>query len=132
MRFESQVIKDGAKNFSLMVKGIVTHNFVITPIIDLDKVQSPRENWKGLRLDSAIWLIEEKMGLHLWWESEQTEKSLIFPMESRNSVRFDEGIPSPRVADGWSKKLYLSSYNVDLPPLQSTKSFFILLDFDKQ
>ena len=100
------------------------------PILELDKLEPPREGWKGLRLDSAVWAIQEKMGLYLWWEDPKGEEALVLPMESRNSVRFDEGIPSPRVENGWAGKMYLSSFRCEDGPLP--KGFFVLLDFDKQ
>jgi len=125
-----QLIKEGPKNLSVLVRGITKKDFTPVPILELDKLEPPREGWKGLRLDSAVWAIQEKMGLYLWWEDPKGEEALVLPMESRNSVRFDEGIPSPRVENGWAGKMYLSSFRCEDGPLP--KGFFVLLDFDKQ
>lgn len=126
-----QMIKEGEKNFSVMIKGFCKEDFSSVPVIDIEKLKPPTSGWKGVRLDSAVWAIQEKMGLYLWWEKEVTEDTFLLPLESRNGMRFDEGIPSPRVKDGWGKKIWLSGFNVNIAPA-GVKSFFILLDFDKQ
>src|ERR1700730_3915732 len=125
-----QIIKDGPKNLSLLVKGVVKKDFEPTPILELSKLTPTREGWKGLRLDSAVWVVQEKMGLPLWWEEPKSEAALVVTMESRNSMRFDEGIPSPRIEKGWSGNMYLSSFGCENGPLP--KGFCVLLDFDKQ
>jgi hypothetical protein len=124
----TQIIKEGEKNLSVLIKGMARADFEPAPILDVAKLKPPREGWKGLRLDSAVWAVQEKMGLYLWWGKPDGEGSLVMPMESRNSVRFDEGIPSPRIESGWKGILYLSSFNCQMVP----KGFFVLLDFDKQ
>lgn len=129
---EIQLIKDGAKNFSVMVKGWAQKDFNPIPIIDIEKLAKPTAGWKGVRLDSLTWAIQEKMGFHLWWEDGFKESDLILPLESRNSMRFDEGIPSPRVGDGWKRKIWLSSFKCLTNDPELAKHFFILLDFDKQ
>ena len=126
----TQVIKDGQKNFSILIKGGVKGDFSATPILDISKLSAPATGWKGLRLDAAVWAIQEKMGMNLWWNNPESEADLVFPMESRNSMRFDEGIPSPRIADSWRGIMYLSSFRTTEIP--GPKTFFILLDFDKQ
>jgi hypothetical protein len=123
-------IRDGQKNVRLVIKGIALKDLEPTPILDIRKLMVPPGGWKGLRLDSAVWTVQEKMGLALWWSNPAEEGDLVFPMESRNSVRFDEGLSSPRIEEGWSGILYLSSFNVEGAP--SPKRFFVLLDFDKQ
>jgi hypothetical protein len=121
-----QVIKDGPKNLSVLVRGLIRRDFKPTPIVELDKLTAPREGWKGLRLDSAVWAIQEKMGLYLWWEDGD---GFVLPMESRNAMRFDEGISSPRIENGWKGKVWLSSFKCDESRIMG---FFVLLDFDKQ
>jgi len=126
-----QILKDTEKNLSLIVRGFARSNFGPELILDLEKARAPREGWKGVRLETIVWLIEEKMGLYLLWGDEIGHVAI--PMESRNSLRFDEGYPSPRVADGWKKKLYISSFNFTKDnPSSQLKSFFLLIDLDKQ
>ena len=127
-----QLIKDGAKNFSVLIKGWVTRDFNPVSIIDIEKLEKPTAGWKGVRLDSVVWAVQEKMGFHLWWEKGVKEETLILPLESRNSMRFDEGIPSPRVVDGWGKQIWLSSFKALSNDPELAKHFVILLDFDKQ
>lgn len=130
-----QVLKEGPKNLSILVKGIVTEDFGPLEVLDISKLSKPSEGWKGLRLDSAVWLIQEKMTLSLWWDAHKEgdvyttkEEDLALVMESRNSVRYDEGIPSPRITDKWPGKLYISgARNMD-----AVKHFTVVLDFDKQ
>lgn len=125
----TRILRDGQKNCSILVKGFVREDFNPTPFLDISNLEKPREGWKGLRLDSAVWTIQEKMGLYLWWSEPEGEESFIFPMESRNSARFDEGLPSPRVDKGWRGILYVSSFQAGVGP---PKSFMFILDFDKQ
>jgi len=128
-----QILKDTEKNLSLIVRGFARSNFGPELILDLEKVRAPREGWKGVRLETTVWLIEEKMGLYLLWGDQISEENLAIPMESRNSLRFDEGYPSPRVADGWGRKLYVSSFNFTKDNSSNQlRSFFLLIDLDKQ
>lgn len=126
-----QTIKDGEKNVSILVKGFTDTDFSPLDILDLEKVKSPSAGWKGIRLDSITWVLQEKMTMFLRWENDGEESSLLLPLESRNSMRFDEGIPSPRIEKGWTKRVWLSAINVK-SPAAGFKAFFILLDFDKQ
>lgn len=73
-----------------------------------------------LKLTSALWLIEEKMGFYLCWDF----GSVIMPMESRNSIRFDQAIPCP---DKWQGTLWLKPFKF-IPPAMA---FLVVLDFDK-
>jgi hypothetical protein len=126
-----RTIKEGEKNFSVSVTGFTRDDFKRVPIIDIEKFKAPTSGWKGVRLDSITWAIQEKMGMYLRWEDDDKETSLILPLESRNSMRFDEGIPSPRINEGWTKRIWLSGFNTNIAPA-GAKSFFLLLDFDKQ
>jgi hypothetical protein len=75
----------------------------------------------GLKLSSLVWLIEEKMGLYLMRNREE----VWIPMESRNSIRFEHGLP----VEGES--LWLCPFaNSDLGGSPS-RSFFLVMDFDK-
>jgi len=76
---------------------------------------------KGLKLSSLVWLIEEKMGLHICQKSGE----MWIPMESRNSVRFDHGLP---VEDD---VLYLHPFSNNDLGGRLTRSFFLVMDFDK-
>lgn len=122
-----KITKDGEKNLTVLIKGIITEDFGRTPIVDLAKLKQPYEGLKGIRLDSVVWVIQEKLGLTLWWD-ESGEDSMAMPMESRNSMRFDEGVESPRIREGWPGKLWLSSFNCNGGP----KKFLVILQFDKQ
>jgi hypothetical protein len=130
-----QIIKDGEKNFSVLVKGVVSTEGDLGVIVDVSKLAPPRAGFKGLRLDSAAWAIQEKMGLHLWWEASKEEKDFLLVMESRNGMRFDEGIPSPRIdKDKWGGQIHLSCFRLtdsSTGPIDE-KYFILLLDFDKQ
>jgi hypothetical protein len=85
---------------------------------------TPVQMSKGLKLSSALWIVQEKLTLHLWW----SEDDYLFPMESRNSARFDSCIKPP---DEWNGIIYLSSSNWGVPPTPGGKRFFVILDFDR-
>lgn len=126
----ARVLKDGQRNCSVLVKGFVTADFDPTPVLDIKRLETPREGWKGLRIDSVVWVVQEKMGLHLWWQFPEGEEDLIWTMESRNSARFDDGVPSPRVEKGWGGILHLSSFRVAEGTVP--KGYMVILDLDKQ
>ena len=129
-----QILREGGKNLSLLAKGFATEDFGPDLLFDLTKLTPPREGWKGLRLDSAAWLIQEKMGLYLWWSAQAREEDLALVMESRNGLRLDEGIPTPRFGEEWAGKMFLSSFRTQDPPCsdRAPKTFILLLEFDKQ
>ena len=104
---------DAAKNTKVIIKGVLEQELELTTVL------------KGLphsKLMSAIWMVQEKMGFTLWWD----EKSLIMPMESRNSFRLDRGWEPPKE---WKGELLLASYGFSNGP--TPKHFVIELDFDK-
>lgn len=120
-------VRDSTKNLIVQVSGFVEADTGPKCILDLDSpsILAPKEGWKGLRLDAAVWALQEKMGFLLSWDT--TDEGMCLVLESRNSMRFDQGVHSPRVRDGWEKMLYLSAFKVD-----ERKAFFLILDFDKQ
>jgi|SRR5580700_639201 hypothetical protein len=122
-------IKDGPKNLTVLVKGISRESFGPELVFDLAKLQKPREGWKGLRLDSAIWIIQEKGGIGLWWGQDWSEENFFLLMESRNSFRPDTGISSPRMDDGWGGKLFATGAN---RIAGAGMAYFFSLDFEKQ
>lgn len=76
---------------------------------------------QGLKLSSLVWLIEEKMGLYLM----QNREEVWIPMESRNSIRFDHGLP---VA---GSTLWLRAFANSPLGENPKRSFFLIMDFDK-
>jgi hypothetical protein len=106
-------VAGGGKNVTFHVTGILTGEMTFEEIaIDRDK--------KDVKLASLVWLIQEKLGLVLWWD----KKTEVLPMESRNSVRFDTSLRPP---EGWDGSIYLTSFGFAAPK----KLFFLVLDFDR-
>lgn len=123
-----QITKDGPKNCSILIKGFADLRTPDEKILDLTDLTPPNQGWKGLRLDSVVWIIEEKMGVRLWWGADQTEGNFILTCESRNFLRTDEGVPSPRIDRGWKGELWMSVFKAET----ERKGFLLILDFDKQ
>lgn len=122
MRAEAVILADGSKNCTVKVTGWIDATPGQIIVLNLDDLKGTPA---GLRLDSVIWLIEEKAGLTLWWGLKNPpEEKLILPMESRNSLRFD------RPLDGPKDLIYIKIKTAKLEP--TPKAFFLLLDFDKQ
>jgi len=109
---------DGSKNVTVLVKGILDEEQRLTPILLTEKLSGQP---KKMKLTDALWLVQEKMGIALWWKKDD----LILPMESRNSIRLDRGWDSP--AD-WQGIILLSSFNWS----QYHKYFTLEVSFDKQ
>jgi len=108
-------VSGGHKNITLQIHGEAPGAHLEAETIETGE--------KSLRLESAIWVVREKLGIELRWSDEEP---LIF-MESRNTVRFDIGLHSPKEWDG---KLLLMTHNWDKPD-DEDKQFLIVLDFDK-
>lgn len=107
-------VSGGQRNVTYQIRGFVSGQNLVQTAIKMDR---------GLKMSSALWIVQEKMVLNLSWNEEE----LLFPMESRNAARFDQNIQPP---DGWNGTMYLSSQGWDSPnPIG--KSFLIVLDFDR-
>lgn len=112
----SRVLADGNKNHTVLVTGALEADLLEPAVV----VTMPSPS---LKLSSAIWLIQEKLGLILWWRGEE----LLFPMESRNSVRFDRSLDAPK---DWDGRVLMTSFGFK-SNAYSPKHFTLLLDFDK-
>lgn len=127
MAFSTKIIGDSSKNCRVHVAGFIIKDITDEDpavILDLDKLKDCPQN---LRLDSLWWLIEEKMGLRLWWKP----GCLLLPLESRNNLRFDTPLSSKDFAPpGWCRKLYLSSHDAGSGTTK-LKYFNIGLDMEK-
>lgn len=128
MAFSTLVLADSDKNVKIHVRGFFTETLQdkdAAVVLDLDKLIGQP---KGLRIDSFWWLLEEKMGLRLWW----SPGKLLIPMESRNGFRPDTPFSSAVLAsDKWERKLYLSSHSVE-SGLTKIKYFSFGFDAEKQ
>jgi hypothetical protein len=113
---------DGNKNVTARVTGIV---YTDQEPIELLDVSSLKGNPQGLRFDSVLFALQEKMGVLLWWGKGE---DLILPLESRGNFRFDSPINSPRRDSGWDGKIWYSVINTN----GLGKHFMFLVDFDKQ
>jgi hypothetical protein len=109
---------DGHKNVTVLVKGILDDELRLTPILLTEKLSGQP---KKMKLTEALWLVQEKMGMALWWARDD----LILPMESRNSIRLDRGWDSPK---DWQGIIMLSSFNWS----GHYKYFTLEIGFDKQ
>ena len=124
MHAVTRLLYDGQKNVLILVTGEIpsTDSGLVKEFtaVEFSKLAgSP----KGLRLDTVIWLIEEKAGLQFWWAGEAFE-SFLLPMESRNHLRFDRPLDSP---PGTTHVLIKPGKSESGP-----RMFMLLLDFSKQ
>ena len=117
-KLQVEVVSGGYKNVTLQIHGTFRQD---APTDGDDAWVDTHE--KSLKLESAVWVVQEKLGINLKWTD---EIPLIF-MESRNSVRFDIGLHSPK---DWDGRLKLEMNDGNSPKLNN-KEFLIVLDFDK-
>lgn len=110
------------KNITLQVTGSLDGELGLTPILDIKALKTPAV---GIRLDSATWLIQEKMGLILWWKKDD----LLLPLESRGSIRLDVGIYNS-VGEDWDGIIRLSSFGYSSNTFKP-KYFHLTLDIDR-
>lgn len=113
--FSTRVLQGGghSKNFTLEITGSLADEY---PPTAAHKFEGDRL----VKLSSAVWCIEEKAGLRLYWGE---CKRLIVPMESRSAVRYDVDLPSP---PDWDRTIWLAVRKVT-----EIHMFSIILDFNQ-
>lgn len=111
-------VAGGQRNTTLHITGCIENDIPMTPVYTGTKETGT------MKLGSILWVIQEKLGIYLWWNKEQ----LLMPLESRNAIRLDAGYVAPK---DWDGNMYISSYNFAVEPRCKTKAFFLLLDFDR-
>lgn len=77
---------------------------------------------RTMQLVSALWTLQEKLGLFIWTAPEPRPENLLLVMESRNFIRLDR----PLSLDNWEGRLYIEPFNVP-----ERKWFWFQFDFDK-
>ena len=111
-------LQDSGKNVKVIISGFLDPEKDESElvILDLDKLEG---NPKGIRLDSIIWVVEEKATLYLCWGDR-----VIMPVESWNSIRFDTPLNSPKA----ERQIRVFCRKT----MPYACAFFLLLDMDKQ
>ena len=127
MAISTRITNDTNKNCKVQIYGWIGADIPDDkPVVALD-LEKLRDTPKNIRIDALWWLIEEKMGLRLWWKP----GDFLLPLESRNSIRFDSPMYSRELAPPeWDRKLWLSSHDAGSNTTKS-KYFRIALDMEK-
>lgn len=131
----SRILTSGNRNARILVTGILECNLGPQKIVRLEDL-----NCDALKIESAVWMLQEKLGLRLWWGQgdmvegypEPSVYNFIFVMESRNGVKFEQGLNSPTRTEKWDRCIWMDSFNFALAPEAKHKHFTFMLDFDKQ
>lgn len=125
MQLHTQLLGDASKNVALWVRGEVTPlDTGPEELFSLDRF-APDARGKRPRtvmLVSALWTLQEKMGIRIWTAPECKPEHLLLLMESRNFIRFDREMPLEK----WGGIFYIEPFNVTEP-----KWFSFQLEFDK-
>lgn len=126
--FDVRFLGDASKNLMVWVRGEVRPGGEgkHTEFLDLHQVAVDAQGREArtLILCSALWTLQEKLGIYIWTEPEAQRRpeKLLLLMESRNYIRSERGI----ILDPWQGKLYMEFFNVTEP-----KWFWFQLEFDK-
>jgi hypothetical protein len=118
MSIAVQTLADAGRNYTVRVVGIVNGDLVPRQIIT--------HNGR-LRVARVVWLIQEKMGLTLWWGEERCADNLMMVMESRNAVAYSPPLQPP---ESWAGQIWLRSFGYDRVP-DLPAHFTFTLDFDR-
>jgi hypothetical protein len=121
MIFKANKVHGGQKNIVYVLSGLVNkedEGKAVCLVSELDR---------AVKLASVAFLVQEKMGLQLWWDEALTEPML--PVESRGAFRFDGVRPPP----DWAGQIWVKPFKVDMPgePRVFPKMFVLSLDFDR-
>lgn len=106
------------KNVVVQVTAVISADLSMEPIYRVTEA-------KGIKIDGILWLVQEKMGLLLWWGKDD----FLLPLESRGANTFSGGIHK-RIDDTWDGQIFISTFGFksnDLKP----KHFFLSLDMDR-
>lgn len=128
MELNVQFLGDASKNCTAWVRGYVVpeDQGKLAEFLNLEDIASAATGRRPrtLQLASALWTLQEKLGLYIWTDSVSDNKldKLLLIMESRNFLRLERDIQ----LENWKGKLYLEPFNVTEP-----KFFWFQLDFDK-
>lgn len=116
------IVSDGNKNASVLVRGFVTTDITDPMVVlDLDKL---KDSPKNIRVDGLWWMLEEKLGIRLWWSPGQ----ILLPLESRNAFRPDNPLVGP--ANGWSRKILMTTHDAK-SATTPVKYFVFSMDLEK-
>lgn len=112
MLLHTQILGDGPQNVTLRIRGRA--GFGIRPESGRALCFEARQlqaGFRTLQLTSALWTLNEKMGLLLWThEAAEDPAELLLLMESRNGLRPDRPYQLP--AD-WDGRLWLEPFNLE-------------------
>lgn len=126
MELNVQFLGDASKNCTAWVRGQVNQEDELkaTEFLNLNDIAAAATGRRPrtLQLASALWTLQEKLGLYVWTEERKELKDLLLIMESRNFIRLERDIS----LENWSGKLYLEPFNITAP-----RMFWFQLDFDK-
>lgn len=118
------LVADGSRNASVHVVGAYWDPL---PLCVFDAQKHFKEA-KRIKIESLVWLLQEKLTLLLYW-SHPDENDFMLPMESRNYVRFDRGLESPKT---WNGELWVKPENIKRSEEDTLdKHFMFILDLDK-
>ena len=136
MPLTTRILENGSRNAKVLVTGLIQADLPPVKVFGLEDLQAT-----ALKIEGIVWVIQEKLGLRMWWgigEAQAsgipllTDANLIFVMESRNAVRLDHGLDSPRRSEKWDKTVWMDSFNFGAAPTEKTKAFTLIIYLDKQ
>lgn len=115
-------ISDGHKNYSVLVQGTLSEGDITVPlpIVKLADLQPVPD---AVKLRRATWMIQEKLGVELWWG----QSDILMVLESRGMMSTEQDISSPRRSLGWAGEILLTTFGW-APP---RKHLMFVLEFDK-
>lgn len=113
--FEVRKVSLG-KNVTYQVRGYLPHGDLSPQVIECPE---------PLKLSSAVWVVQEKLTVHVNWSRKVEDGMLV--MESRNSLRYEIPVTAP---SGWQNILYVYTTNWAAPE-PFPKRFYFTLDFDR-
>jgi hypothetical protein len=120
MSFAVQTLADAGRNYTVRITAHLAQELELTPFLHLPETR------RRISFGAAYWLIQEKLGLALYWHEDRTT-GLLLVMESRNAVKCAPQLQPPL---DWDGRLWLESFGfarVPEPPCR----FVVTLDFDR-
>lgn len=125
-KLNTSIVQDGSKNTILQISGIVDSQPSLMEVLVFGNLMQPTQGFRSIKVQAVTFLIQEKMGLHLFWTMLDGSHAYMCTFESRGRADFESagGLRMPEDASG-------IAMNIFGWPKDSKMGLLLLIDMDK-
>jgi hypothetical protein len=122
-KLNTSIVQDGSKNTILQISGIVDSPPSLTEVLVFGNLRQP---FSSLKIQAITFMIQEKMGCHLFWTMRDGSHVYMVTLESRGRADFESatGLRMPEDSKGVAMSIF--KWEKETP-----MGLMILIDMDK-